>query len=113
MAGLLWSDDRSTKIATAQRILRSLADEQDLLHTLETFLHSDLSPVEASRALHIHRQTLAYRLDKIAHLTGIDPRHFEGASQLAAALLLQQLNTVANAAGQVAQNVSLSEAYLR
>lgn len=113
LAGLLWSDDRSTKVGMAQRILRPLIDEPDLLHTLETFLHSDLSPAEASRALHIHRHTLAYRLDKITHLTGVDPRHFEGASMLAAALLLRQLNSTATAPGQMAQNPPSSATDLR
>ncbi len=44
-----------------------------------------------ARTLHIHRHTLAYRLEKIARLTGHDPRIFATAAQFSAALIVQQV----------------------
>jgi DNA-binding PucR family transcriptional regulator len=41
------------------------------------------------------RYSLAYRLDKITQLTSLNPRQFEAASQLRAALLLHKLNGLA------------------
>jgi carbohydrate diacid regulator len=37
----------------------------------------------------IHRNTLAYRLQKVILLTGLDPRRFEDAAQIHVALLLR------------------------
>jgi carbohydrate diacid regulator len=92
LAGLLWSNDRATKVGIAQRVLGGLESDEVLLHTLETFLNCNLSSVQAVRELHIHRHTLVYRLDKIATLTGLNPRHFTDAAQLAAALTLCKLD---------------------
>jgi carbohydrate diacid regulator len=50
-------------------------------------LGASLSPSQTAQALTIHRHTLAYRLDKITRLTGLDPRNFEAAATLYAALL--------------------------
>jgi carbohydrate diacid regulator len=50
----------------------------------------------AAQTLHIHRHTLAYRLDKITRLTGLNPRQFEDAVQLYAALLLWKMNSVSS-----------------
>jgi carbohydrate diacid regulator len=91
LAGLLWSNDHAIKVGMARRVLDGLESDEVLLHTLETFLNCNLSSVEAVRELHIHRHTLIYRLDKVAALTGLNPRHFSDAVQLAAALTLRKL----------------------
>ncbi|WP_369128003.1 helix-turn-helix domain-containing protein [Ligilactobacillus salivarius] len=39
----------------------------------------------------MHRNTLNYRLDKIASLIGLDPRRFDEAVQIRLALLLRKL----------------------
>lgn len=93
LAGLLWNDDRASKVAAAQRLLQGLEDEPELWNTLEAFLRANLSPMHAAQSLHIHRHTLAYRLDKITRLTGRNPRLFEEAAQFQAALILQKLNS--------------------
>lgn len=44
----------------------------NLLETLEKYLYYPENPVAASKALHIHRNTLIYRINKIKELTEID-----------------------------------------
>lgn len=54
--------------------LRSYDDEHnsDLLHTLEVFLSSDSNVKMAAETLHIHINTLSYRLKRIGEIGGID-----------------------------------------
>lgn len=93
LAGLICHTDTAAKQALGEQLLAPLADEPELLATLAAFLHMDLAPSQAARALSIHRHTLSYRLDKIAALTGRDPRRFRDAAQLYAALLLQRVGS--------------------
>jgi DNA-binding PucR family transcriptional regulator len=44
-----------------------------LVATLAAYLNSRCSPTEAAALLHVHRNTLLYRLRKIADVTGRDP----------------------------------------
>lgn len=92
LASFVCSDDQRLKTAMARHLIAPLADEPELLATLATFLEQGLSPSRAADALHIHRHTLAYRLDKIAHLTGLDARKFDAAAQLYAALVLWKVS---------------------
>jgi carbohydrate diacid regulator len=93
LAGFICSDDRALKVSLARHLLRPIAADRELLDTLAAFLDANLSPSPAAQALHIHRHTLAYRLDKIAALTHLNPREFEAAAQLRAALLLAKLDS--------------------
>ena len=43
----------------------------DLIETLAAFIHCNYNASSTARMLHIHRQSLIYRLDKIKDLTGI------------------------------------------
>lgn len=43
----------------------------DLIETLAAFIHCNYNTSSTARMLHIHRQSLLYRLDKIKDLTGI------------------------------------------
>ena len=84
--------DPTLKRELARHLLGPLADEPDLRTTLETYLRSNLSPSVTAAALHIHRHTLTYRLDKIARLTGCDPRAFEAAVRLYVAVLTERIH---------------------
>jgi carbohydrate diacid regulator len=53
--------------------------ESDILQTALCFLDNDLNIAETSRQLHVHRNTLLYRLEQIQAETGLDIRHFEQA----------------------------------
>lgn len=53
----------------------------ELIDTLRVFLRFDGSSGRAADALHIHRQTLVYRLRKIEKLTGFKPTSTAGASR--------------------------------
>lgn len=90
LAGLVCQSDAGAKHELAGRLLAPLDDEPELLATLAVFLRVDLAPSQAARELSVHRHTLSYRLDKIAALTGHDPRRFSDAAQLYAALLLRR-----------------------
>jgi DNA-binding PucR family transcriptional regulator len=57
-----------------------------LAQTAETFLDCAGSAARASTALRIHRQTLYYRLSRIAALTGLDPADGEARLLLHASL---------------------------
>jgi carbohydrate diacid regulator len=93
IAAFLTDASAAAKRELAQGLLRPLDSELELLATLEAFLHHDLSPQATTRVLTIHRHTLAYRLDKIHRLIGLDPRRFQDAAQISAALLLRRLST--------------------
>ena len=51
----------------------------ELLETVAMFFEKDLNLSDTARQLYIHRNTLTYRLDKIAKITGLDLRHFDDA----------------------------------
>lgn len=91
IAAFVGVSDEATKIDLASHLLSPIAHETDLLETLETFFAHDCSPTRTSRSLSIHRNTLAYRLDKMTLLTGLDPRRFDDAVQMRLALTLRAL----------------------
>ena len=92
LASYICNDDRAMKAQLAQDVLRPIDDRPELLETLVTFLEANLASAQTAQVLHIHRHTLDYRLSRIAQLTGLDPRHFQAATQLQAALLLRKIN---------------------
>jgi carbohydrate diacid regulator len=91
IAAFVGVSDEATKVDLATHLLSPIAHESDLLHTLESFFAHDCSPTRTAQSLSIHRNTLAYRLDKIALLTGLDPRRFDDAVQMRLALTLRDL----------------------
>lgn len=60
-----------------------------LMRTLATWFRHHSQPGATARALHIHRNTLDYRLQKIAELTGLNLDHTDDRLLLYAALQLQ------------------------
>lgn len=76
-----------------QRYRRETLQERltpELRETLETYFAHSLSISETARALFIHRNTLLYRLDRVAELTGYNPREFAAAVQLYLAIWSQR-----------------------
>lgn len=76
------------KCELAHQIIGKLFDDPDLYKTVEAFLDNDMSLTEAAKKLHLHRNTLIYRLDKIKKETGLDPRRFSDAIQIKLGILL-------------------------
>ncbi len=83
------STDRQVHLA--KRLLAPLLQEADLLKTLRAYFAANLNLTKAAQQLHIHRNTLIYRLGKIKNLTELDPEAFEDAVQLRMALTLIDL----------------------
>jgi carbohydrate diacid regulator len=91
-ASFVGNADPALKRELARHLVGPLDVDPDLRITLETFLRSNLSPSVTAEALHIHRHTLTYRLDKIARLTDCDPREFEAAVRFYVALLAERIH---------------------
>jgi len=71
---LLASSPRIAR-ALCQRILEPLlrgGEGADLIHTLRTLVRCGFDRARTSRALHVHRNTLGYRVNRIEQLAGID-----------------------------------------
>lgn len=92
LVSFLGDGHTATKQELARRLLEPVEADAEPIATLEAFLLSNLAPTVAAHSLNIHRHTLAYRLDKVQRLTGLDPRRFEDAMQFYAATLLRRLN---------------------
>ncbi len=71
--------------------LKERKDWQDLRETIVAWCHGGFNYVRASESLHIHRNTLDYRLQKIAQISGVDLRDFRQAMALYNALQLDTL----------------------
>jgi sugar diacid utilization regulator len=75
------------------RVLDNLAAHPDLMRTLGVFIDNGHNRHEAAATLHVHRNTLNYRLRRIAALTGCNPADPTGARLLAASLIVRDLLT--------------------
>lgn len=81
--------ERKTFKEEVRKRLSSL--DHEALNTAKTVLESNLNMAEASRRLYVHRNTLMYRLDKIAQNTGLDLRMFSDAVKMQLYLFLSDL----------------------
>lgn len=91
IAAFVGVSDERTKVDLARYLLSPLDREPELLMTLNVFFSEDCCPSSTAKQLSIHRNTLSYRLDKIASLTGLEPRRFDDAVQMRLSLLLRSL----------------------
>lgn len=82
------SQDRKAELA--HQILSPLLRDDQLFKTVQVFLASGLNLTDAAEKLHIHRNTLIYRLDKTKKLINLDPRHFDDALQIKLGLMFYQ-----------------------
>jgi sugar diacid utilization regulator len=73
------------------RLLDPLDRNPDLPLTLEVYLGHDLDRRKTAAALHVHPNTLDYRLRRIVELTGLDPSTTRGLQLLGAALAARRL----------------------
>ncbi len=71
----------------SRELLDKLGENSEIIQTLEAFFIYDMSLTRTAEALKIHRNTLVYRLDRIAETLGLDPRSFDDAVQIKLAIL--------------------------
>ncbi|MFS0785580.1 sugar diacid recognition domain-containing protein [Shouchella sp. 1P09AA] len=67
-----------TKQAYVDRTIGSFVSDEALLHTLRGYINSDQSIKETAASLHIHTNTLHYRLQQISERMGINVRTPKG-----------------------------------
>jgi DNA-binding PucR family transcriptional regulator len=84
-----------TRDSDARPLLAGLLDpldsNADLVHTLDCYFEHDLDRRGTAAELHVHPNTLDYRLRRISQLTGLDPGKPSGQQLLAAALTARRL----------------------
>ncbi|GGF18045.1 carbohydrate diacid regulator [Halobacillus andaensis] len=74
---------------TYRQLLREL--DASYIETLQSFFDNNLKMNVTASDLHIHRNTLIYRLDQLSKKTGLDPRRFQDAIILKTILLKESL----------------------
>lgn len=75
-----------TREVFLDRVISSIRNDAELLITLKSFFSHNHSLKKTADALHIHINTLHYRLKQIKELTGIDPKCAEGIAMFYLAL---------------------------
>ena len=78
------------------QLLVPLDRNPDLPLTLEVYLDHDLDRRKTAAALHVHPNTLDYRLRRIVELTGLDPSTTRGLQLLGAALASRRLGSASS-----------------
>ena len=68
----------------------------DLVDTLEAFLAADLDRRRAAAALHVHPNTLDYRLKRVEELTGLNLTRADDLTLTALALKQRALDSAVN-----------------
>jgi carbohydrate diacid regulator len=63
-----------TKTLFVERTIKPILQDQELVETIKTLFDNNHSIKETSSQLHIHINTLHYRLKKIEELTGLNPK---------------------------------------
>lgn len=73
-------------------ILQDYTDDEETLRMIEVFTKYNLNVSETAKALHLHRNSLQYRLDRFAENTDIDIRKFHNAMAVYLAMLVKPTN---------------------
>lgn len=66
-------------------------NRQELALTVQNLLKNHLSAVQTAREMFIHRNTLAYRLEKVREILGADPRELEVSLRLLLSFGIEKL----------------------
>ncbi|WP_040213693.1 CdaR family transcriptional regulator [Clostridium polynesiense] len=78
------------------KLIKALEEEgkgSDLIETLIVFIKNNGEINLISKEMHLHRNSLNYRLQKIHDITGKSPRSFKDLLELFTALILYKLNS--------------------
>lgn len=71
----------------SQIVLQEYLDDDETLKMIDMFVHCNLNISETAKRLHMHRNSLQYKLDRFEEKTGIDIRQFQQAMTVYLALL--------------------------
>ncbi|MED0657690.1 helix-turn-helix domain-containing protein [Anoxybacillus ayderensis] len=77
-------------ITYATTFLQAIKQDADMMKTMKTFFECNLNVSLAAKKLHMHRNSLQYRIDKLIEKTGIDIKQFKGALTVYLAILLYE-----------------------
>lgn len=77
---------------TLGAVLDPLDDHPELLQTLQCHISNNLNRQRTARVLHIHTNTVDYRIKRICQLTGFDPTATSGLWQLRSALIARSFD---------------------
>lgn len=74
-------------------LLAPLDNHPELFETLRVHIANNMNRRRTARLLHIHTNTVDYRLRRIAQLTGLDPTQGSGLWQLRSAMIARSFHT--------------------
>ncbi|MFD6390527.1 PucR family transcriptional regulator [Nocardia sp. NPDC060259] len=74
-------------------LLAPLDNHPELFETLRVHIANNMNRRRTARLLHIHTNTVDYRLRRIAQLTGLDPAQGSGLWQLRSAMIARSFHT--------------------
>ncbi|HUC20409.1 MAG TPA: helix-turn-helix domain-containing protein, partial [Candidatus Polarisedimenticolaceae bacterium] len=74
----------------SRELLERLGQSDGIIQTLESFFSHNMGLTQTASELGIHRNTLVYRLDRIAETLQLDPRTFDDAVQIKLAILFNR-----------------------
>lgn len=78
--------------AVSESILQGYINDADTLKMIKTFVSCNLNISETAKALHMHRNSLQYRLERLYENTNLDIRQFHHAMTVYLALLSKSIH---------------------
>ncbi|WP_226670098.1 PucR family transcriptional regulator [Metabacillus litoralis] len=87
---VLKTPSKINKDLLSNHLVEALEDNE-LIHTIEAFLQSNLNASSTAKRLFIHRNSLQYRLEKLLEKTGLDIRIFSTAAFIFLAITIVRL----------------------
>lgn len=88
---LIYQLPEETRIEFLNEVFQNQIPEEldaELISTINRFFLNNLNIAETARQLHMHRNTLIYRLEQVQKRTGLDLRNFEDALTFKLALMI-------------------------
>ncbi|MCZ8535543.1 PucR family transcriptional regulator [Psychrobacillus psychrodurans] len=82
--------EEGLRLDISKTILQEYINDEETIKMIETFFKCNLNLSETAKILHLHRNSLQYRLDRFVEKTGIDIRQFHNALTVSLALLARK-----------------------
>lgn len=89
---LVVKNGKSSSIVEEMKALEEEGEGSDLMKTLITFIKRNGEMSKVAEELHIHRNSLSYRLNKIESITGKNPRNYMDLYELINGVLVHSFN---------------------